>query len=61
MLCFAFELFLARYLRHFGLATAPDRSYHTIEAAIGRIVDGPASLLVLVDLSHTSMEFRAFF
>ena len=56
---FAFEGFLAGYVRHFGLAAAADGGYDAVEAAVGGVVDDPAALLVFVDGGDAGIEFGA--
>ena len=46
---FAFKGFLAGYMGHFGFAAAADGGHDSVEAAVRRVVDDPAALLVFVD------------
>ena len=56
---FAFEGFLAGYMRYLGLAAASNGSHDAIEAAVRRVVDDPAALLVLVNVGDAGVEFGA--
>ena len=56
---FAFEGFLAGYMGHFRLAAASNSGHNAVEAAIGRVVDYPAVLLVLVNGGDAGVEFSA--
>ncbi len=56
---FAFEGFLAGDMRHFGIAAASDGGHNAVEAAVRRIVDDPAALLVLRDGGDAGVEFGA--
>ena len=57
---FAFEGFLAGYMRHFGIAAASDGSHDAVEAAVRWVIDDPATLLVFVDGGDAGVEFGAF-
>ena len=56
---FAFEGFLAGYMRHFGITAASDCGHDAVEAAVRRVVDDPAALLVLIDRGDAGVEFGA--
>ena len=59
MVDFAFEGFLAGYMRHFGLAAASNGGHDAVEAAVRGVVDDPAALLVLVHGGDAGVEFGA--
>ena len=59
MVDFAFEGFLAGYMRYFGLAAASNGGHDAVETAVRRVVDDPAALLVLVNGGDAGVEFGA--
>ena len=59
MVDFAFEGFLAGYVRHFGIAAASDGGHYAVEAAVRRVVDDPAALLVFEYGGDAGIEFGA--
>ena len=59
MVDFAFEGFLAGYMRHFGITAASDGREDAIEAAVRGIIDDPAALLVFRDGSDAGVELGA--
>ena len=56
---FASEGFLAGYMGHFGVTAASNGGHDAVEAAVRRIVDYPAALLVLIDGGDAGVEFGA--
>ena len=56
---FAFEGFLAGYMGHFWFAATADGGHDSVEAAVRRVVDDPAALLVFIDGRDTGVEFGA--
>ena len=46
------------HLGHFRVAAGADGGNEALEAAIGRVIDDPAALLVLVHLLHLGIEPR---
>ena len=56
---FAFEGFLAGYVRDFGVAAASDSGHDAVEAAVRRVIDDPAGLLVLINRGDAGVEFGA--
>ena len=56
---FAFEGFLAGYMRHFGITAASDGGHDAVEAAVRRIVDDPAALLVFEYGGDAGIELGA--
>ena len=59
MIDFAFEGFLAGYMRHFGVAAAADGGHDAVEATVGRIVDDPAALLIFEYGGDAGVQFGA--
>jgi hypothetical protein len=56
MVDFAFEVLLTRNVWHLGSSAGAYSSEYTIEAAIGRVIDDPTVLFVLVDLLYLGVE-----
>lgn len=57
----ALKLFHAWELGHLGFTTGTDSGDDAFEVAIGRVVDDPSALLILVDLFHGCVELGACF
>jgi len=43
-------------MRHLWVATSANRRDDAVETAVGRVIDDPAALLVLVDLLDFGLE-----
>lgn len=56
---FSFELLLAGDVGHLGVSAGSDGSDDTIKAAVGRVVDNPAAIVVLVDFLNAGVELGA--